>query len=101
MYLFCAHGLSIARPARRTYDHRFRQAICDTGDPALFDGCVSIPRSTAKSWLRRGPANVVSLDDGGLEVAELQLKIATLERRIQKYSMAARNCNPSDEADMR
>lgn len=91
MDFLCAHGLSIARPRRRTYDHRFRQAICDTGDPALFDGCVSIPRSTAKSWIRRGPTNVVSLDDGRLEVAELQLQIAMLERRIQKYSKATRN----------
>lgn len=77
-------------PARRVYDHRFRQAICETGDPGLFDSVVSIPRGTAKSWLRRGRPRVVSLDEGDFEVAELRLQIATLERRVEKYSRATR-----------
>jgi len=76
---------------RRTYDHRIRKAVCDASDPALFDACLTIPRSTARSWLRRGRTNVVSLDEGDFEVGELQLKIAALKHRIQKYSKAARN----------
>ncbi len=82
--------LPAATSARRSYDHRFRQAICETGDPGLFDSVVPIPRSTAKSWLRRGQAKVISLDDDEFEVADLRQQIAVLERRIQKYSRAAR-----------
>jgi len=87
----CASLLPAAMPVRRKYDHRFRQAICDTGDPGLFDSVVSIPRSTAKSWLHRGPATVIFLDDDEFEVAELRLQIAVLERRIERYSQATRN----------
>jgi len=83
--------LSRCYSARRTYDHRLREAVCEANDPSLFDSCLTIPRSTARSWLRRGPANVVSLDEGDFEVAELRLEIAMLERRVRKYSKAARN----------
>ncbi len=82
---------STLRSGRRTYDHRLRAAICDANDPSLFDSCVAIPRSTARSWLRRGRPQVVSLDEGDFEVAELRLEIAMLKRRIGKYSTATRN----------
>ena len=67
---FLASQRSPAITARRVYDHRFRQAICETGDPGLFDSVVSIPRGTAKSWLRRGRPRVVSLDEGDFEAAD-------------------------------
>ena len=81
---------SSASPPRRSYDHRIRQAICDTGNPALFDAHVSIPRPTAKSWIRRGHPRVVSLDDGDFEVVELQQQIAGLNHRIKQYSKVTR-----------
>ena len=71
-------------------DHRLREAVCDAGDPALLDSCVAIPRSTARSWLRRGRPRVVTLDEGEFEVAELRLQIAMLERRIEEYGKAMR-----------
>ncbi len=84
-------SFSASHSVRRTYDHRIREAICDANDPTLLDSCISIPRSTARSWLRRGRVQVVSLDEGDFEIAELRLQIAMLERRIQKYSKATRN----------
>ncbi len=80
--LYC--GYEPRGQGRRTYDHRLREAICDTGDPGLFDSCLTIPRSTARSWIRRGRLGVVSLDDGEFEVAELREQIAKLERQIEK-----------------
>ncbi len=84
-------NFSVARSGRRAYDHRIRKAVCDANDPSLFDSCMSIPRSTARSWLRRGRPHVVSLDEGEFEVAELQVQVAALKRRVQKYSRATRN----------
>ena len=81
---------SSPRPGRRTYDHRLREAVCAAGDPRLFESCLSIPPSTVRSWLHRGLPEVVSLDEGDFEVAELQLQIAKLERRIGKYRRATR-----------
>ncbi len=83
-------GCSSARPGRRTYDHRLREAIFAAGDPALFESCLSIPPSTIRSWLSRGLPHVVSLDEGDFEAAELRLEIARLERRIEKHRRAVR-----------
>ena len=43
--------------SRRTYDHRIREMICETGDPGLFPE-LKIRRSTIRSWLRRGVSDV-------------------------------------------
>ncbi len=75
-------GCSTLRAGRRTYDHRLREAVCAAGDPRLFESCLSIPPSTFRSWLRRGLPQIVSLDEGDFEVAELRLEIARLQRRI-------------------
>ena len=79
-----------AMRGRRSYDHRLRQAICETGDTRMFDSVVSIPRGTAASWLRRGRANIVSLDDGDFEVVELREQVAKLERQIEKHRTTTR-----------
>ncbi len=65
---------SSAAPIRNNYDHRIRNAVCATGDCELFDG---IPASTQRTWIRRGAANVISLDG---DVTELTIRIQTLER---------------------
>jgi hypothetical protein len=46
---------------RRTYDHRIREMICETGNPDLFRE-LKIPRSTIRSWLHRGIPDVVTWD---------------------------------------
>ena len=68
-------------PTRRAYDHRLRDLTCKERNPHLF-ARLGVPRSTAASWLRRGPRAVVSaelLDD---DHKELQARVLKLERRI-------------------
>ena len=48
-------------PSRRSYDHRIREIVCQTGNPRIFQH-LRIPRSTTASWLSRGRRSVVSLD---------------------------------------
>jgi hypothetical protein len=49
----------------RCYDHRIREAICESRDPYLFPD-LNIPNSTIRSWLHRGVPDVVTsaLADG-------------------------------------
>ena len=47
--------------SRRSYDHRIREIVCQTGNPRIFQH-LRIPRSTTASWLSRGRRSVVSLD---------------------------------------
>ena len=47
--------------SRRSYDHRIREIVCQTGNPRIFQR-LRIPRSTTASWLSRGHRSVVSLD---------------------------------------
>ena len=68
-------------PARKHYDHRIRQAIVKTGDADLFPA-LAIPDSTRRSWLSRGVATVVTLDDHDAEVVELSLDGAALGRLV-------------------
>jgi hypothetical protein len=46
-------------PARRSYDHRNREMICETGDPDLFPE-LKIPRPTIRRWLHRVIPDVVT-----------------------------------------
>ena len=69
-------------PCRRSYDHRMRDLVCEEGDPGLF-GHLGVPRSTAVSWIRRGPRPVVSADVLSLDQAELQAEVLALRRRIR------------------
>jgi len=45
--------------SRRTYDHRIREAILETGDRELFPE-LGIPQSTIRSWVYRGLPDVVT-----------------------------------------
>jgi hypothetical protein len=75
------------RPRRR-YDHRIKEQIIRASSPDLFPE-LEIPRSTAASWIRRGLAEVVSLDaDAG--VSELRTRVARLERRIAMLTAVLR-----------
>jgi hypothetical protein len=65
---------------RRVYDHRMRDLVCDERDPDRFRH-VGVPRSTAVSWIRRGPRAVVSSDVLALDHAELQAEILALRLR--------------------
>ena len=50
-------------------------------DPLLFRD-LGVPRSTAASWIRRGPRPVVSAAVLALDQQELQAEILSLQRRV-------------------
>jgi hypothetical protein len=66
--------------SRRTYDYRIQEAICETGDRDLFPE-LEIPRSTIRSWIRRGATEVVSCDFAEDDRGELVAEIEKLRRR--------------------
>ena len=66
---------------RRTYDHRIRETICETGDPGLFAD-LKIPRSTIRSWLHRGIPDVVTCDSLSPEKTELLAEMQELRHRV-------------------
>ncbi|MBI5548880.1 MAG: transposase [Deltaproteobacteria bacterium] len=69
-------------PAPRcAYDHRLRDLACEEGDPSAVT-CLGVPRSTAVSWIRRGPRDVISADLVSGDALELQTQIVRLQRRI-------------------
>ena len=65
---------------RRTYDHRIREAICESGERDLFPE-LDIPRSTLRSWIHRGAPDVVISDLAARERADLIVEIRELEHR--------------------
>ncbi|HJL14274.1 MAG TPA: DDE-type integrase/transposase/recombinase [Sandaracinaceae bacterium LLY-WYZ-13_1] len=67
--------------SRKQYDHRIRQAIVEAGDPDLFPK-LAIPDSTRRSWLTRGVAQVVTLDQRDSDLVELHATVAKLERKV-------------------
>ena len=69
-------------PCRQAYDHRLRDIVCEERDPTLFHR-LGVPRSTAASWIRRGPRPVVSADVLALDQLELQAEVLALQRRIK------------------
>jgi hypothetical protein len=71
-----------ATSCRRAYDHRMRDLVCQERDPGLFQH-LSVPRSTAASWIRRGPRPVVSADVLAMDCAELQAEVLALRQRVR------------------
>jgi len=65
---------------RRTYDYRIQEAIWETGDRDLFPE-LNIPRSTVRSWIHRGPPDVISCDLAAHDHAELIAQIERLRYR--------------------
>jgi hypothetical protein len=59
-----------------------RELVYEEGDPGLF-GHLGVPRSTAVSWMCRGPRPVLSADILGLDQAELPAEVLALRRRIR------------------
>ncbi len=71
--------------SRRTYDYRIQEAIFESGDRELFPE-LSIPRSTIRSWIHRGPPDVVTGDLVAHDYAELAAEIERLRRRTALLS---------------
>ncbi len=64
---------------RRSYDHRIREAICETRDPDLFPE-LQIPDSTIRCWLHRGASDVETVD----LVDDDRLKLLVQNRELQR-----------------
>ena len=60
------------------YDHRLRNAIVETGNPRLFPE-LSIPSSTARDWIRKGKAKVITASEFECTHTELAGKVRKLE----------------------
>ena len=66
-------------PPRQSYDHRIREAICESRDPGLFPE-LNIPNSTIRSWLHRGVPDVVTSEVIVREHSELLAENRALQR---------------------
>ena len=75
-------------PLRRSYDHRIREIVCQTGNPRIFQH-LRIPRSTAASWISRGCRTVVSLDQHH-DIAAVLDENEKLNRRVLRQTAIIR-----------
>jgi putative transposase len=76
------HPRPVNRAYRRAYDHRLRDLVCEERNPALL-AQLGIPRSTAASWIRRGPRSIVTSELFGQDEQALRARVLKLERRVQ------------------
>ena len=74
--------------SRRSYDHRIREIVCETGNPRIFHH-LRIPRSTTASWLSRGRRSVVSLD-WQRDMASVLDENERLKRRVERQTAIIR-----------
>jgi len=74
--------------SRRSYDHRIREIVCETGNPGIFQH-LRIPRSTTASWLSRGRRSVVSLDRQH-DIASVLDENEKLKRRTRRQTAIIR-----------
>ena len=75
------HVMTISHPGQ-SYDHRIREAICETGDRDLFPD-LKIPSSTIRSWIRRGVPDVVTCDLAVSDRSDLVIEIRELRHRTE------------------
>ena len=75
-----SHGMQTSLP-RQSYDHRIREAICESRDPDLFPE-LEIPNSTIRSWLHRGVPDVITSELVNREHSELLAENRVLRRRV-------------------
>jgi len=65
---------------RRTYDHRIKQAILESGDRNLFPE-LEIPESTVRSWIHRGVSDAVTSELVSRDRSSLISEIRALRQR--------------------
>src|SRR5262245_1055866 len=81
--------MATSRRPQQRYDHRLRELVRATGNVTLVID-LGVPRSTARGWLRKAPAGVVSLDVTDLRTSELLQEIVALRRRVRKLTALLR-----------
>ena len=81
--------MATATRTQRRYDHRLRNLVCTTRDIhcAIQRG---VPRSTARGWLTKPDAPVVTVDALDMDASQLQREVLQLRRRIQKLTALLR-----------
>jgi hypothetical protein len=81
--------MAIAARRQRCYDHRLRDLVRTTGD---IDCAIQrgVPRSTARSWLRKPNAEVVTVDVLNLDALRMQQEVLRLRTRVQKLTALLR-----------
>lgn len=75
--------------AQQRYDHRLRNLVQHTGDFRLAVAC-GVPKSTARGWVERQPAEVVGFADLTRTEAELRREVLMLRRRVGKLAALLR-----------
>lgn len=70
-------------PKYNIYDHRIKQMIVNTGNPDLFVH-LSIPRSTALTWIRKGVRQVITFDELDEGKESLIKENAELKHQLEK-----------------
>ena len=76
--------VSMPERSRRRYDHRIRQAMVSSGNPHLFPH-LRIPRSTTRTWIRRGSPRVVMSGGKDHDTASLHQEIVRLKAKADFY----------------
>jgi transposase InsO family protein len=66
---------------QKVYDHRLRQLVFETGDITIALR-LGVPRSTANSWLRKAPPEVITIGVLGMDVTQLQHEVLKLRRQL-------------------
>ena len=69
--------------AQRTYDHRLKNLVCETGD-IQHAIKLGVPRSTARGWLHLPRNEIVTLDVLDTATKDLQHQVLLLRRRTEK-----------------
>jgi len=81
--------MAITTRTQRSYDHRLRQLVHETGDidHALRQG---VPRSTARGWLNSAGCEVVTADVLNANTCDLEREVLVLRRRVEQLSALLR-----------
>jgi hypothetical protein len=70
------------RRQQKTYDHRLRDLVRESGDLTVATG-LGVPRSTAAGWLRAERRDIVTLDVLDETESQLQAEVLKLRRRVR------------------
>jgi hypothetical protein len=77
------------RRQQKTYDHRLRDLVRETGDLTVATR-RGVPRSTAAGWLRAKRQNIVTLDVLEQTESQLHAEVLKLQHRVRVFGAVIR-----------
>lgn len=77
------------RGFQRTYDHRLRELVRQSGDPAIAIR-LGVPRSTANGWLKGTRSPVLTLQKTEAVEDALRLELSRLQQRLLRLTVLVR-----------